>query len=148
MNSNAFFTFIFPALFITFGGIFIILGIVFTNKCKSEKEKISRASVFKGVIIDYKKRVSHHDGHSSTTYAPVIEYEWNGFIKQHISSVSYGSVKPVGSNINLYILPDGEVIDADGVKIFKILGTVFTLVGILAILIGIGVTILLNFVKM
>lgn len=147
MDSNGFLFLVLPAIFLTMGGLFTTIGIFFTNKSKSEKEKVLRSIVVPGTIIDYKERHSTHDGHRSTTYAPVIEYEWNNMTQTHISSVSHGSVKPIGSPINLCVLPDGEVVDADGVKILKLIGIIFTLVGILAIVIGIGIGILMTFIN-
>ncbi len=147
MNSNGFLFLVLPAIFLTIGGIFTTIGILLTNKSKSEKEKVLRSTVVPGTIVDYRERHSTHDGHRSVTYAPVIEYEWNNMIQTHISSVSHGSVKPVGSPINLCVLPDGEVVDADGVKILKLIGIIFTIVGIVALVTGIGVAVLLYFVN-
>ncbi len=147
MDSNSFLFVVLPAIFLTVGGIFTTIGICLTNKSKSEKEKALRSTVVPGVIIDYKERHSTHDGHHSVTYAPVIEYEWNNMTQTHISSVSHGSVKPVGSPINLCILPDGEIIDVDGIKILKLIGVIFTIVGVLAFISGIGVAVLLYYLN-
>src|SRR5690349_10572265 len=93
------------------GGIFLGVGVimlgVITFLIISNNKFSQRAVHTKGKVIDFKNYESRNDnGGSTTMYAPVFEYEFNGKTYQHTSSTSSSSpAYDIGETVDVLVDP-------------------------------------------
>lgn len=121
-----------------FGIVFSILGIVML-KNKKKREKNCTAKTY-GKVTDIIKHENydHHSGYSSCLWHPVFEYNIGElkFVKESF----YGSSQPkyaIGQNVEVYYNPENyNEYYIKGETLPKTLGTIFTIAGIVAIIIA------------
>ena len=144
MNDTLMFVIIFSGIWGLIGIIFSIIGIVMLKNRKSKE--INCTSKVYGKVKDIVRHQSY-DSHGGYSYSwrPVFEYNI-GELK-FIKESSYGSSQSkyaIGQNVEIYYNPeDYNEYYVVGDTLPKTLGTIFTIVGIIAIIISIVSTILL-----
>lgn len=142
--SKSNFNIVFPAIFVLVGSIFFIIGIVMFKKIK-KKEKNCTSKTY-GKVKDIVRHQSYDidGGHSSSLY-PVFEYNI-GELK-FIKESEHGSSKSkyeIGQNVEVYYNPeDYNEYYIAGDTAPKTAATIFTIMGVGAIIIAISSTILM-----
>lgn len=69
--------------------------------------KIMTGRIVKGKIVDYSE--VQYDGR--ICFSPIYEYKDNGEIKRYTSRRLLRKIEPIGKEINLLILKNGDVTD-------------------------------------
>ena len=128
-----------------FSGIWALVGVVFfvigtamrANRKRKEENCTSRTW---GTVVDLVRRESRDsDGTYSASWHPVFEYHIGGmtFIKES----NFGSSQAkfaIGQNVEIYYNPgDYNEFYVPGEKLPKLIGTIFTAVGVAAILVAV-----------
>lgn len=137
------FLWIFCPIWIGLGVIFAAIG--FGMKMYSAKRRKICTIPASATVVDMIETTSYnHDSHRSTTsYCPVIEYYANG--DMITSKFSYSSSpKPyeIGDTLNIMYNPNEPKSFIDlGEKTIPLISTIFAIVGVVCILIGLGVLI-------
>ena len=144
MNNTLMFVIIFSGIWGLIGIIFSIIGIVMLKNRKNKEIKCT--SKVYGKVKDIVRHQSYDsDGGYSYSWHPVFEYNI-GELK-FIKESSYGSSQSkyaIGQNVEIFYNPeDYNEYYVAGDTLPKTLGTIFTVVGIIAIIISIFSAILL-----
>ena len=144
MSNTGFFVIMFSGSFGLIGIIFLIIGIVMNNNRK--KKEMNCTSMTSGKVTDLVRHESRDsDGGYSSSWHPVFEYNIGElkFIKESI----YGSSQSkyaIGQKVEVYYNPeDYNEYYIAGFTLPKTLATIFTFIGIGAIIIAIISSILI-----
>lgn len=124
------------------GLIFLSIGLGIKH---NRKKKLSNCSeTTKGKIIDIVKRKHNDDGTASYTFHPVIEYNVNN--QKYVKTSTFGtrpSKYEVGQEVEIHYNPDNcDTYYIEGDNTQKKLGTIFTTIGIIILLVAIVVAII------
>lgn len=142
MEDKELFVVIFSGIWGLIGVIFSIIGIAMLNHRKKKEERCT--SKVWGKVKDIVRQKSHDsDGGYSYSWHPVFEYTIGGltYIKESMSG-STQTKFAIGQDIEIYYNPEDPhdyYVPED--KIPKVLGKVFTAVGMIAIVIAIIVAV-------
>lgn len=138
MSDKLMFIIIFSGIWAVIGFIFFIIGIVMLNNRK--KKEINCTSKTYGKVTDIVRRQRYDsDGGYSSSWHPVFEYNI-GELK-FIKESPYGSSQSkyaIGQDIEVYYNPENyNEYYISGDTLSKTLATIFTIVGIGAIIVAI-----------
>lgn len=145
MEDELIFIIIFSGAWSLIGIIFLIIGVaVLKNK---KRKQINCTSKIYGKVIDIVRHETYKkNGIYSSSWYPVFEYNI-GELK-YIKESLYGRSQPkyaVGQSVEVYYNPeDHNEFYIKGETVQKTLGKVFTIVGIVAISIGVFCAILIK----
>ena len=132
---------LFLLIFGSVGFIFLIVGLIITNSRK--KKEIKCTSQTTGIVKDIVRHRSYSNGTYSSTLHPVFEYTIGNqtFVKES----SYGSSftkYSIGQEVEIFYNPQNyHEYYVPGDNIPKVLGTLFTILGIIVMLLGVYITI-------
>lgn len=137
---------IFCSIFFLVGIIFLAIGLVFLrNNIRRERNYNGRTTAL--VIDIVKKELSTSSTEiRSIHHHPVLEFYANG---RHIKNTYFVGSNPckyvVGQNVTVrYDINNPEKYFIEGEKLTKILGIVFTIIGVVVITVGISVLVYLG----
>lgn len=137
MNDTLMFVIIFSGIWILIGVIFFIIGIAMLKSRK--RKEIECTSKTYGKVTDVVRHQSHDsDGRYSSSWHPVFEYNIGElkFIKESLYGRSQ-SKYAIGQEVEVYYNPeDYNDFYIAGETLPRTIGTIFTIVGIVAIIIG------------
>lgn len=138
MNDTILFAVFFSGIWTLIGVVFLIIGIVMLKNAK--KKRINCTSQTYGKVTDIVRRVSQDsDGSSSVSWHPVFEYNI-GELK-YVQESIYGAPRSKyarGQNVEIYYNPENyNKYYVAGDSHPRKLATIFTIVGIAAIIIAI-----------
>lgn len=144
MSDMLIFVILFSGIWFFIGLIFLVIGIVMLNNRK--KKEINCTSKTYGKVTDIvrRQRYDSDNRHSSSLY-PVFEYNIGDL--KFIKESSYGSFQSnyaIGQDIEVYYNPeDYNEYYVPGDSLPKTMATIFTIIGIVAIIIAIVLTIII-----
>lgn len=137
MNDTLMFVIIFSGIWILIGAIFFIIGIAMLKSRK--RKEIECTSKTHGKVTDVIRHQSHDsDCGYSSSWHPVFEYNIGElkFIKESLYGRSQ-SKYAIGQEVEVYYNPeDYNDFYIAGETLPRTIGTIFTIVGIVAIIIG------------
>ena len=135
---NLFFV-IFPGICGLIGVIFTAIGVGITRNRRRKEQLCTMYTT--GTVVDVVRRVSHSSGSSSVSWHPVFSYYAGG--QQIVKESHFGNSKPqftVGQTVQVYYDPyDPECYYVAEESIGKLLGRIFTWVGIACLAVAAGV---------
>ena len=120
------------------GLVFFIIGAAMRASRKRKEENCTSQTY--GKVVDLVRRESHDsDGGYSSSWHPVFEYRIGGmtFVKES----NFGSSQAkfaIGQDVEIYYNPDNyNEFYVPGEKLPRLIGTIFTIVGVVAILVAV-----------
>ena len=141
MEEMRLFRLIFTGVWCLVGVIFFLLG--FLLRRMDQKKRLRCSAMTTATVVDYERRHSHQS-HSSSWY-PVLRYYANGW-REGVSNCGTGRPRyEVGSTVTVFYDPETPgSFYIEGDKVLKLVSTVFLIVGVAALAIGLAAGILVT----
>ncbi len=127
-----------------FAAVFISVGV--TISLSDKKRKSICTQEVSATVIENRKHTSHSNGHYSTMYKPVMQYDYDG--RTYTAESAYSTNPPVfseGETMKIFIDPQSpQKIYIPQMKAGKILSIIFTSVGIISVAAAVIVFVLMH----